>query len=101
MLLIYINGIPCVIGNVVTSTDLYADDTTVCYFHSNIQTKEINVQKSLVFLKDMCGNSNAHYFCVRKTKRFFLLSFGDLRILINTVFRYPYVRLMSDIFLTK
>ena len=39
-LMFFINDLPLVLENTITSTDLYADDTTVYYIQTNMQTLE-------------------------------------------------------------
>ena len=50
MFLIFINDLPCVLKDAVTSTDLYAEDTTVYAIQNNMQTLQQNLQKSLSLL---------------------------------------------------
>ena len=49
MFLIFINDLPLVLENNITSTDLYADDTTVYDIQTNMQTFERNLQNSLFY----------------------------------------------------
>ena len=51
MFLIFINDLPLVLKDAVTSFDLYADDTTVYDIQSNMQTLQQNLQKSLSLLR--------------------------------------------------
>ena len=54
MFLIFIHDLPLVLENTITSTDLYADDTTVYDIQSNMQTLERNLQNSLLLLNKWC-----------------------------------------------
>ena len=54
MFFIFIHDLPLVLENTITSTDLYADDTTVYDIPSNMQTLERNLQNSLLLLNKWC-----------------------------------------------
>ena len=54
MYLIFINDLPLVLENTITSTDLYADNTTVYDIQTNMQTLERNLQNSLLLLNKWC-----------------------------------------------
>ena len=67
MFLIFINDLPLVLKDAVTSTDLYADDTTVYDIQSNMQTLQQNLQKSLSLLNKWC-KQNGMVINTDKTK---------------------------------
>ena len=50
MYLIFINDLPLVFENTITSTDLYADDTTIYVIQTNMHTLKRNLQSSLLLL---------------------------------------------------
>ena len=54
MFLIFINDLPLGLETTVISTDLYADDTTVCDIQTNMQTLERNLQNSFLLLNKWC-----------------------------------------------
>ena len=54
MFLIFINDLPLVLKTAVTSTDLYADDTTAYDIQSNMQTLQQNLQNALILLNKWC-----------------------------------------------
>ena len=59
MFLIFINDLPLVLKDNVTSTDLYADDTTIYAIQSDMQTLQQNLQKSLSLLNKWCRENMA------------------------------------------
>ena len=67
MFFIFINDLPLVLKDAVTSTDLYADDTTVYDIQSNMQTLQQNLQKSLSLLNKWC-RQNGMVINTDKTK---------------------------------
>ena len=67
MFLIFINDLPLVLENNITSTDLYADDTTVYDIQTNMQTFERNLQNSLFLLNKWC-RENGMVINTDKTK---------------------------------
>ena len=67
MFLIFINDLPLVLDNTITSTDLYADDTTVYDIQTNMQTLERNLQNSLLLLNKWC-RENGMVINTDKTK---------------------------------
>ena len=67
MFLLFINDLPLVLKDAVTSTDLYADDTTVYDIQSNMQTLQQNLQKSLSLLNTWC-KQNGMVINTDKTK---------------------------------
>lgn len=67
LFLIFINDLPLVLKNAVTSTDLYADDTTVYDIQSNMQTLQQNLQNSLILLNRWC-RENGMVINTDKTK---------------------------------
>ena len=71
MFLIFINDLPLVLKDAVTSTDLYADDTTVYDIQSNMQTLQQNLQKSLSLLNKWC-KQNGMVINTDKTKVMFM-----------------------------
>ena len=54
MFLTFINDLPLVLENVIISTVLYTDDTTVYDIQTYMQTLERNLQNSLRFLNKWC-----------------------------------------------
>ena len=62
----FINDLPLVLENTITSTDLYADDTTVYDIQTNVQTLERNLQNSL--LKKKWCRENGMIINTDKTK---------------------------------
>ena len=67
MFLIFINDLPSVLENTITSMDLYADDTTVFYIQTNMQTLKRNLQNSLLLLNKWC-RENGMVMNMDKTK---------------------------------
>ena len=67
LFLIFINDLPLVLQDVVTSTDLYADDTTIYEIQSNLQTLQQNLQNLLVLLNKWC-RENGMVINTDKTK---------------------------------
>ena len=53
MFLIFINDLPLVLKTAVTSTDLYADDTTAYDIQSNMQTLQKKPSKRTFFTEQM------------------------------------------------
>ena len=58
MFLIFINDLPLVLKTAVTSTDLYADDTTAYDIQSNMQTLQQNLQNALILLNKWCREND-------------------------------------------
>ena len=54
LFLIFINDLPLKLQNIVASTDLYADDTTIYDIQYDKQVLENNLQRSLVLLQQWC-----------------------------------------------
>ena len=52
-----INGLPLVLKTDVTSTDLYADDTTAYDIQSNMQTLKQTLQNALLLLNKWCRDN--------------------------------------------
>ena len=67
MFLIFINDLPLVLKTAVTSTDLYADDTTAYDIQSNMQTLQQNLQNALLLLNKWC-RENGMVINTDKTK---------------------------------
>ena len=67
MFLIFINDLPLVLKTAVTSTDLYADDSTAYDIHSNMQTLQQNLQNALLLLNKWC-RENGMVINTDKTK---------------------------------
>ena len=67
MFLIFINYLPLVLKTAVSSTDLYADDTTAYDIQSNMQTLQQNLQYALVLLNKWC-RENGMVINTDKTK---------------------------------
>ena len=67
MFLIFINDLPLVLKTAVTSTDLYADDTTAYDIQSNMQTLQQNLQNALILLNKWC-RENGMVINTDKTK---------------------------------
>ena len=67
MFLIFIIDLPLVLENTITSTDLYAGDTTVYDIQTNMQTLKINLQNSLFLLNKWC-RENGMVINTDKTK---------------------------------
>ena len=55
LFLIFINDLPLALKHVVTSTDLYADDTTLYDIQSSMETLQRNLQNSLILLNKWCS----------------------------------------------
>ena len=73
MFLIFINDLPLVLETTITSTDLYADDTTVYDIQTNMQTLERNLQNSLLLLNKWC-RENGIVMNTDKTKAMLIIS---------------------------
>ena len=67
LFLIFINDLPLTLKHLVTSTDLYADDTTIYDIQSNIQTLQQNLQNLLILLNKWC-RENGTVINTDKTK---------------------------------
>ncbi|MCG7879537.1 MAG: reverse transcriptase domain-containing protein [Candidatus Thiodiazotropha endolucinida] len=67
MFLLFINDLPQVLLNSVSSTDLYADDTTIYDIQSNIKSLETNLQNALFLLTKWC-RENGMVLNTDKTK---------------------------------
>lgn len=67
MFLLFINDLPQVLQNSVSSTDLYADDTTIYDIQSNIKSLETNLQNALILLTKWC-RENGMVLNTEKTK---------------------------------
>ena len=64
---IFIIDLLLVLENTITSTDLYADDTTVYDIQTNLQILERNLQNSLLLLNKWC-RENGMVINTDKTK---------------------------------
>ena len=90
MLLIFINDLPLVLKDNVTSTDLYADDTTIYDIKSDMQKLQQNLQKSLALLNKWC-RENGMVIKTDKTKVMLIasrqkryhLQIDDLKLNLN------------------
>jgi len=57
LFLIFINDLPFSLHNVISSTDMYADDTTICDVQRSVGTLQANLQSSLALLETWCRNN--------------------------------------------
>ena len=73
LFLIFINDLPLKLQNIVASTDLYADDTTIYDIQYDKQVLENNLQRSLVLLQQWC-KENGMLINTDKTKVMFITS---------------------------
>ena len=69
----FINDLPLKLQNIVASTDLYADDTTIYDIQYDKQVLENNLQRSLVLLQQWC-KENGMLINTDKTKVMFITS---------------------------
>ena len=82
LFLIFINDLPLTLKHLVSSTDLYADDTTIYDIQSNIQTLQQNLQNSLILLNKWC-RENGMVINTDKTKVMLITSRQKLYNLQN------------------
>ena len=73
LFLIFINDLPLKLQNIVASTDLYADDTTIYDIQYDKQVLENNLQRSLILLQQWC-KENGMLINTDKTKVMFITS---------------------------
>ena len=73
LFLIFINDLPLTLKHLVTSTDLYADDTTIYDIQSNIETLQQNLKNSLILLHKWC-RENGMVINTDKTKVMLIIS---------------------------
>ena len=90
MFLIFINDLPLALKDIVTSIDLYADDTTIYDIQSDMQKLQQNLQKSLSLLNKWC-RENGMVINTDKTKVMLItsrqkryhLQIDDLKLNLN------------------
>ena len=73
LFLIFLNDMPLKLQNIVASTDLYADDTTIYDIQYEKQVLENNLHRSLVLLQQCC-KENGMLINTHKTKVMFITS---------------------------
>ena len=54
LMFFFINDLPLILKNDVTSTDLYVDDTTVYDIQSNMQKLQQNLKNAVLLLNNGC-----------------------------------------------
>jgi len=57
LFLIFINDLPISLHDVINSTDMYADDTTICDIQTSKDTLKTNLQSCLAILETWCTNN--------------------------------------------
>lgn len=67
LFLIFINDLPLYLSDTVSSTDLYADDTTIYDMQADLKTLKANLQKALIILHEWC-KQNGMLLNTEKTK---------------------------------
>ena len=82
LFLIFINDFPLVLSGKVSSTDMYADDTTIYDLQADMGTLRSNLQESLTILQKWC-KQNGMLLNTEKTKIMFI-STRQKRIRLDT-----------------
>ena len=82
LFLIFINDLPLVLSGKVSSTDMYADDTTIYDIQADMGTLRSNLQESLTILQKWC-KQNGMLLNTEKTK-VMLISTRQKRIRLDT-----------------
>ena len=82
LFLIFINDLPLVLSGKVSSTDMYADDTTIYDLQADMGTLRSNLQESLTILQKWC-KQNGMLLNTEKTK-IVLISTRQKRIRLDT-----------------
>ena len=82
LFLIFINDLPLVLSGKVSSTDMYADDTTIYDIQADMGTLRSNLQESLTILQKWC-KQNGMLLNTKKTK-VMLISTRQKRIRLDT-----------------
>ena len=82
LFLIFVNDLPLVLSGKVSSTDMYADDTTIYDIQADMGTLRSNLQESLTILQKWC-KQNGMLLNTEKTK-VMLISTRQKRIRLDT-----------------